>query len=346
MKVQTTWVYSEKTEAERLLQIAHQISVGFYRVNNFIVLPFNPKIQNAHTVTFPDLPYNNIPRFWEQVKKIDVSESPMRLDPKLVNQVIKLSQKANLPVPDYAKIQKTWQKAESEILAEIYKIIPSKKNLIKKIVIYSTSFGTSSSFNIFGKDRNDGVIGINLRSDQGIHAIAESILSSINYLDITEKLDGIWSEAELLVDWLVARSSLSQVLQKYEKPDGYTTTIKGIRTKQQAKLLKESEEFYKDLGIPGVNKPFGLNGLTPEINKKPVKNLNFKEKVVLKKLIENSNSVVSFDAIADNFSDSDENFSLYAISKTIQRLRNKLETNGISGSYIQTLRGQGYLLKN
>jgi DNA-binding response OmpR family regulator len=63
-------------------------------------------------------------------------------------------------------------------------------------------------------------------------------------------------------------------------------------------------------------------------------------------LIENSNSFVSFDAIADNFSDSDENFSLYAISKTIQRLRNKLETNGISGSYIQTLRGQGYLLKN
>ena len=54
--VKTVWEYSIKTEAERLLHCAHQMAVGFYRVNNFIVLPYTPKIGGAHIVTFPDLP--------------------------------------------------------------------------------------------------------------------------------------------------------------------------------------------------------------------------------------------------------------------------------------------------
>ena len=63
-------------------------------------------------------------------------------------------------------------------------------------------------------------------------------------------------------------------------------------------------------------------------------------------LIRNSNTVTEIDDIGSVIFKSEDNFSLYAISKTIQRLRDKLEANGISGSYIQTLRGKGYLLKN
>ena len=86
--------------------------------------------------------------------------------------------------------------------------------------------------------------------------------------------------------------------------------------------------------------------MNPEIYKKPVVNLNPTEKILLKHFIEKENQVVSFDEIADIIFKSDEEYSLYAIAKKIERLRNKLEENGISGSYIQTLRGQGYLLKN
>ena len=69
--MKTVWKYSEKTEAERLVLTAHQISVGFYKNNNFIVLPYNPSIDKAHIVTFPDLKYTNITRFWEQSKKVE-----------------------------------------------------------------------------------------------------------------------------------------------------------------------------------------------------------------------------------------------------------------------------------
>ncbi len=37
-------------------------------------------------------------------------------------------------------------------------------------------------------------------------------------------------------------------------------------------------------------------------------------------------------------------FSLYAISKTLERLRKKLEENNLSGAIIQTVRNQGWVL--
>lgn len=346
MKIKTTWECSTRTEAERLLHCAHQIAVGFYRVNNFLVLPYNPKVNNVHIVTFPYLKYNQITRFWDKAKSLDIANFPIHIDKDLTNQTLKLLSDARLPSPNYEKVKRTWEKAQDDVLGEIYKIVPSKKGVIKKIIIKPTSFGTSSSFNVIGRDNNDGIIYIFLREDQGIRTIAESIVSSLLYLEVLNDLDGVWSEVELLVDWIVTHSSLASVIDKYEKIDNYTGTIKGIRTKQKANILKESEEFYKKLGIPSFNKPFSLNGLVPEINKKPVEDLSPKERLILKKLIEKSNSVISFDEIADEIFQGEDNFSLYAISKTIQRLRDKLEENGISGSYVQTLRGKGYLLKN
>ena len=135
-------------------------------------------------------------------------------------------------------------------------------------------------------------------------------------------------------------------LQKYESNKNYIPTLKGIRIKEQARLIQESEEFYKKLGIPSFEKPFGYNGLIPELFGKPIENLTNTEKKVLLNLTKNSNTVTQVDDLGNIIFDTEENFSLYAIAKTIQRLRDKLEENGISGSYIQTLRGKGYVLKN
>jgi DNA-binding response OmpR family regulator len=75
-------------------------------------------------------------------------------------------------------------------------------------------------------------------------------------------------------------------------------------------------------------------------------NLNPKEKKVMYELIKNSNNIVKFDIIADILFEDSNSFSLFAQAKVIQRLREKLEKNGVSGSFIQTIRGKGYLLKN
>lgn len=338
MKVKTEWVYSTETETKRLLHCARQIAVGFYRINNFIVLPYSPKVKNQLIVTFPDLQYTRIPRFWEKVKHLDVDDLPLTIEPRIVKWIKTLLEADKLPKPDYLKTQKLWAKAQNEIISEIYRIMPEKAGKIKKITFYPTSFGTGSSFNFFNKK---GEVIIYLRQDKSIATITEAIITSITREEIYKDLGGVWSESEIITDWLVTKSSIAKVLQKYASLDAYMPTIKGTRVKETAKLIAESDEFYKKLGVPSIEKVFGLNGRTPEINKKPVENLSIKEKETLRLLIENRGGVVAFDDIGD-----EENFSLYAISKTIERLRTKLEANGVSGSYIQTLRGKGYLLKN
>ncbi len=345
MNIKTVWEYSMETEARRLLHCAHQIVAGFYRVNNFKVLPYPAKIENSLTVTFPDLPYIQIPRFWEQVKKIDVDDFPIQVNPALLLQIINLLEKANLPVADYKKTKILWGKAGGEILNEIYRIIPSKKDQIEEIIVYPTSFGTSSSFNHFGKKAKGKVI-MYLREDQGIATITEAILTSLTREDIYRKFDGLWQESEIISDWLISESALNGILQKYEEKNSFIPTIKGVRAKQQASLQQKSNDFYKKLGLPTEQRIFNLNGLIPQIYKKPVENLTLVEKTLLKLLIQKANTTVTFDELANILFASEDDFSLWAMAKTIQRLRDKLETNGVSGSYIQTSRGHGYLLKN
>lgn len=339
----TTWEYSVKTEVERLIHVAHNIVNGFFKTNNFIVLPYNPNSKNASIVTFVDFNYNCIFRFWEQVKRANVIDLPMSIDVKLVKNVVDLIGVKTINKPNFEKVKQLWEKAETKVIEEIYRVIPSKKDKIKKIIIYPTAFGTSCSFSWIN---NNGKIYIYLREDQGISSITEAIITSISRKDVFEKLDGVWAESEIITDYLITETSIANVLQKYEKAEAYLPTLKGIRGKEQVKLMQESDEFYKKLGISNFEKPFSVNNEAPHVFGKPLENLTETEKNLMMSLINNENQVVDMDKIGETIFKSEDDFSLYAISKTIQRLRDKFEANGISGSYIQTLRGKGYVLKN
>ncbi len=342
--MKTTWEYSPKSEALRVIHSAHQIVSGFYRINNFFVLPYSNKIALTSIVKFPDLPFNTIPRFWEKAKQANVKTFPIRSDKKTIISVINLLKNQNYPKPDYSNVQSIWDKAENEFFNEVSKLMPDKKNSLKEIVIQPTIFGTTCSFSYrLNKDRK---MYIYLRDEQDIYAIAESILTYLTRTDVYEDLNGNWSESELLVDWLITKSSLADILKKYAPDSPFVSTLKGIRVKQNAKLLQDSEEFYKKLGLPVNKSVFSIEGTEPMIYKIRLNNLTPTEKTILKLLIEKANNIASFDDLGNLLFKSEDDFSLYAISKQIERLRNKLEENGISGSYIQTLRGQGYILKN
>jgi len=229
----TNWEYSLESEAERLAHCAYGMITGFYRVNNFIVLPYSPKVKNSLTVTFPDLPFNKIPRFWEKSKKVKITDSFFEVDPKFKEEILKLIKTAHLEDFDYSKTKKSWEKIENKIIKKIYEIIPSKKDIIKKITIHSTAFGTSCSFSY--KPTKDGQIYIFLRKDSGIFEITEAIVTSLTRDEIFKDLSGIWQESEIITDWILTKSSLSEILKKNKK--NITPTIKGTRIKQQAKLM-------------------------------------------------------------------------------------------------------------
>lgn len=342
MKSLTTWEYSLETEAKRILHTAHQTYVGFYKSNGFIVLPKNTKSYNSNIVVLPNLDFNSISRFWKRASNIDIYASPMIIEKVFLSEFENLLSKYNLETPNYKKTMQVWDKAEEDVINAIYDVLPNKRGKIKKILINPTKTGTVCSFDW----TNDGSYIILLRDDQNIHKIAEALVTSLTREDIYEKLSGLWQESEIISDFLVTQTKIAEVLKKYEPIDKYSPTMKGVRTKDTGNLLETSNDYYKKLGIPNFDSPFSLNGLTPEINKKPILNLSSNEKQVMYLLIKNSNNAVSFDQISDIIFANEEKFSLFALAKFIQRLREKLENNGISGSFIQTLRGKGYLLKN
>lgn len=339
----TTWEFSSRSEAERLIHCARQIVVGFYKSNGFTVLPFIPNQDNSKIVSFPDLAYNTIPRFWDQVRKINVDSFPLVIETKLLDSVTALIESSHLPSPEYSKLAELWAKAESDIIAKIYEVLPSKKDIIKNIFIHPTSFGTSCSFN---QIEDNGDVIIYLRQGGGIHTIVEAIITVLTRNDIYSKLSGLWSESEMITDFLVTESAIATVLQKYESVELYNPTIKNTRLKEIASLTQQSNDFYKKLGLPNFEAPFAIVDNSPRLFQKPLDVLSASESNLIRVLIENQNQVVDFDTIGTMLFKNEDDFSLFAISKTIQRLRDKLESMGISGSYIQTLRGKGYLLKN
>lgn len=335
--------YSIETEVDRIIHCAHQIVIGFYKINNFIVLPKYHGLNRANIVIFPNYKYHKISKFWLNVAKVDIQTYPHVIDKKFHQACKKHILAADVDEPKYKEVKERWSKAEMSVLKTIFEILPDKKGVLKKITIQPSTLGTSCSFSY---EVTDGEIIISLRDDQGIHSIAEAIITSFTRDNVYKKLDATWQESEIITDFILTQTKLAKVLQKYESPDAFVPTLKGTRLKDIGKILEVSDNYYKELKIPNFDSPFSLNGLTPEINKKPILNLTNNEKQVMYLLIKNSNNIVTFDQISDIIFANEEKFSLFALAKFIQRLREKLEKNGISGSFIQTLRSKGYLLKN
>lgn len=332
--MQTVWNYSTRLEAERLIHCAHQIATGFFRVNGFITLPY-PAIEGDHIVSIPNLPYLTIPRFWQRASRIDLTTLPIIAPTDLINETEELIKKANLPKPDFSKLQKTWSKNQNEIMKTIYTLIPYKKDSVSKIEIWPTAFGTGCSFNRHKKSGD--VVRMWLREDQNIGSIVEAVLTSLTRQDVYDQLGGLWQESEIIVDWLLTFSPLAELIKKIDPEWTKTLTIKSTRTKQSATLMQKSDKFLKSVGAPSV----GIDA----IRQIPTTAFSAREKELLNLLIAKSPDFATMDEIGDIlFRNNEDAYSLSVIAKAIQRLRDHLEQTGISGSYIQTKRGEGYLL--
>ena len=257
---------------------------------------------------------------------------PVDIDPDLIKSSGKLLTAANLPALSDHPAQKTWSESESRILECIYTLIPSKKDSVSQITVWPTNFGTSCSFNTsFTAPYH---VYIWLRFDQSVTAIVEAVLTSITRNDVFNRLGGVWQESEIIVDWLLSYSPLNSLLKKIDPHWESSLTVRNTRNKQNGKLVQLSNSFLQKIGAPSVN-PAQISSVafTP------------REKQIMDLLTSSAPRPVTTDQVGDIiFRNNPDDYSLYAVSKSIQRLRDKLEQNGISGSFIQTKRGEGYLL--
>ncbi len=338
MKVVQSWDYSLETEAKRLLHTAHQLAIYFYQTNGFIVLPQATRPLPDQAVVFPELPYHTIPRFFQRAKKINV-DTPLTPNLDVVAELTELLRLANVPpeqTPAARHLQQQWQKQGAAILETLNDILPQTSTLLSHLTIHPTRFGTRQSFNRLYPNKTE--LTIFVRFDATLATIAESIASALTRHTLTHELEGTWSEAEMVVDWLVSQTKLAKLVGT-----AFVPTVKSLRSPNHVAAKKAAAAYIARLGFPGTQAM-----LTHKANQlyhldTPLKGLTQTQTQVLSCLVQKRK--LSTDELADLLFASEESYSLYALAKFVQRLRDKLEDNGITGSVIQTARGFGYELK-
>lgn len=328
------WEYSLENEAMKVVHDAHYVVTGFSKINNFVVLPYGDLDASSSVDWFPDIPVAKIPRFWERAKHVDVYQIPIKTDEKLIREVLELLKEVNLNEPRVNELKKLWEKAEHDVVTSIENYVFGKTGNIKSITIYPTHFGNRTSF--AAPKEFPAEFKIFVREDADLYTIGEAILTCATRRKMEEELSASWRESEVFVDWNLLHGPVGETLKRFQPNAPAVLTLEQISDVQKARVIKKSDEFYRKLGVPKLEKIFNDKIL----------NLSGQSQKIFELLKQHQNEVVSVDDLGAVLFDNEEDFSLYAISKAIERLRNKLEENGISGTYIQAFRGQGYMLRN
>lgn len=339
----TEWLFAPEIDVLRILHTTNQMVTGFYRLQGFLVVPHTYKGEKKDLVILPDLDFTSIPRFWQQAKLIDKTTVPIHAPEALKKATLELYLKSKLPDPDYKDIESLWAEAEHEVLDAIYTIIPGLRNSIRRIYIYPTKYGTRASFD---KIRDFPCeVHMHLREDADLFDLTSALIMAITRNKIYTKFKGMWSESQLLVDWLVEESLVSEVLYKYQSKRVSKSSMDIVRSYHNNDAYLASQELFKKLGLPHEKSAFDVTDAGVYVDGKPLQGISPNEHKILGLLVDRRGNVVTTDELADILFENDDDFSLYTISKNIERLRNRLEFNGLTGGYIKTVRGEGYLLR-
>ncbi len=334
------WDWSLESETNRLMQSARNIGNGFYALQNFYPLPWTKSNKYLTCgVYLPLIKYQSIPRFWFSASRLDDHNLPMHTPPTIARELQSFLTPLSLTEPDYHTLASTFETTTPQVLSFIKHAFPTIP-LPSQITIYPTYFGTTGSFNWM---TSAGQVVIYHRIDQGIRSLVECLLTSIIRPHALKHGNGGWSETEFLVDYLLQYSALNQIvpLDPSWSPTHKNTAV------NKTSVRDKSVEFLRTIGAPTSNtQKFSIHDDQVYFDNKALPSLSRKESLILHSLVRSAPQPISIDTIADLIFTKEDKFSLSAINKTIERLRKKLATLGISSSYIATASGVGYYLKN
>lgn len=345
--IKTNWIIDDSFEPYRILYTAKSIANGFYKLNKFNIVPYEEYgqiLRNTPTqVIFPRLNISKFPKFWERVISAKVDQSKMESSDKaLINFIKREINNYELQKIDYDNQIQKWEEIGKELFDAIINVVNLKKSDIIKLNIYVTRFGPGGSFNLY-KDTSYE-LDLFMREGSKISNIVSCLVSGITRSSLAKSMNSTWQESTVVVDWILKESLVGEILNKYgvNKKIG---TVESLRSNQNTKYNQISEKFYGDLGLPSEQFKLQIEDNIILYGQKKLKGLSMREELLLRKLISKEGSVVSYDDVSELiYNNPEKDFSLYSISKSIQRLRDKLDSNGIYSGYIETVRGKGFKL--
>ena len=219
--------------------------------------------------------------------------------------------------------------------SDLSSIIPITSLLkVGSIVVEVSNVGSGGR--CFTESYGKGVLGLRIRSDMPLNQLFSLILMGVLNINGFNS-NFTWEEMTALRDWLME----SSVLSKYFIKD--FSMLKGLRKNiQQGKYFIDSQNYLKEIGIVSdinvVDTKVNINGQTLT--------LGDKEGKILSLLIANKGKVVSYDDIFKGvWGENVDKFSLYSISKLVERVRKKLLKGKINNLVIQAYKGKGYYAK-
>lgn len=336
-----TWDWSLESESNRLLQASLNIANGFYALNHFYPLPWEPSVTYHPTgVYLPVLPYPTIPHFWTRAKNLDDLHLPLLAPPDLTSNLVKLLTPLDLSRPNTTAMELQIRQVLSQVITWLKQFTHSLY-LPDTLTIYPTYFGTGGSFTRLKQSGGD--MAIFLRIDQGFTTLVECFLTGCLRAPAMKQLSADWGQTEFLVDYLLHSSSLAKLLPKDANWQG---TI-AATNHSDPHIVAASQAFLTQVNAPtSTSQHFRLDGASICYGETALSTLSSREHIILSQLIARSPAPVTTDELADLLYPDPAKFSLAALTKCVERLRDKLEALGISRHHLATANGVGYYLKN
>lgn len=221
---------------------------------------------------------------------------------------------------DVTPFEVAWAKVESEFWAELDHYLPEARKLHDRVTVDIGRYGTVSSSYWSSAHYY-------LRNDRKVGDLAAMIINHTLY-EIRKSVGVTWTKREALMDFIMTRPAMKQLFPEFEPVFTQLARVSAF-------ARKESEKYLRELGVPEPKKEF-------EVEKMHLSKL---EKKVLRVLLDHKGELVEYDALADSVWGVGEFKTFWAINKLVERMRVKLNKLGIDGKRVESVRGQGYLLK-
>ena len=339
MKIQTKFLSGIEVDKQLIIILSKYIEDGFYSKNNYLPVTSKALAQN-NTILFPNI---NSAQYKVLIaagsidlfSDIYVNNQKVIKANNFLDKVIK-SNSIQLNPYNLKRIQSEWLKIQ-ESFFEIFKEMFVLKNMSIKLNIYISPYGGDCYFRKLVL-HNCLYFHIWINKVRDISEIAEGIISSY-FRDIQDKEGLSWSESEATSDFLLHHTKLKKLFKKYKG------TLQNVRTFQKdIEAIKSSKEFlnrikYSDtteLEILETN--IYING---HLAAYP---FTLSETKILKLLLDKKKKICSYSNIAEIIWNDSDSFSIWAISRLIYKIRNKLRQNGLSSDKLKTYRGKGFVL--
>ncbi len=344
--------YNAETEYQRILFICHYLKNGFYQSKDFYLLPYLNF--NSRVIYLPELKIFTNSDFFSDLSsnKNDIfSKSFIRKGDyykQIILDELKELENGKINIQD---VLSQWQDIGDKFFSDCQKFIPGIFDNYSGILIRPTKFGSVCSE--FASETNSDEIRLYLREDANIYHLIEGILMTpLNFAGHKKLLEDFsWEEREAIIDFLINNTiigSLSKqtgVNKKMQLRLNKQCTLPNLRDKSYLTLAKDSRKYYEKLGFPSnisiklSPRSISINGCTIPFTKS--------EDKIFRLLFVNKNEIVSVDEIGRILwrENSSQSFSLSAITKLIQRTRDKIEKSGTTPSLIETQRNRGFVLR-